>query len=183
MEFKINFNDIVSQKIDINILENCRENIFTTIQDSESFLNIKIQNNQVNSSYEIYIINKKTKEKVAEILSNECINHRPLEVFNANENYTKVDIAKILWQLINLIEKRIPKEENVSGYDLICFYIREGYLPVERGKNFNLLKVELKNYLNNKNNKSYHFNRNLLPTTKLKYNPEEAEKYWQELNS
>lgn len=103
--------------------------------------------------------------------------HRDLEVKRLVQGYEKGSVGHLLLSVINQLEG-VLEEENVKGYDLIIFYIREGYVPESRSCGLDDLKKELVHYLKSGKPKP---NRQLLPNTKLKRNPEAAAAYWKEL--
>lgn len=109
--------------------------------------------------------------------------HRYLRVDNTTKRLKKGYIGHILLDLINRLE--IPlEEENVSGYDLIIFYIREGYVPAKRKGGLTSLNRELVDYLRKKANKEpidMVAIKNSVPATTLRFEPDAAQAYWAEL--
>ena len=107
--------------------------------------------------------------------------HRYLLVEEGTDKFEKGMIAHLILGLINCIESPLPYE-HVRGYDLIIFYIREGYMPVSRDSDWESLESELVEYMLFRP-LFREPERRRLPLTKLKLNPAEAENYWNRLIS
>ena len=75
--------------------------------------------------------------------------------------------------MLNMMEHMVGRlsEENISGYDLMMFYIRRGYVPAN---NNDFLLSSLADYVVNKTP----FSRESLPIQRLVYDPVRARSYW-----
>ena len=117
-------------------------------------------------------------------------NHRPLKVTGAKEVGLKNSlVAKQILAVLNSLEGT-PNIEIVPHYELIRFYIKEGYVPIRRinqskhtvdpelEKLFEGL-VEFQSELNQGHNPSYDIWK--LPKTILEKNPIAAKKYWEKI--
>ncbi len=102
--------------------------------------------------------------------------HRYLKVERSVDGLPKGLIAHKILAIINAAEEQIP-EENVRGYDMILFYVREGYMPVEDDY-FETLTQELVKHLQFRVPIN-EVQRRLLPMINLKLRPEKAAVYWE----
>ena len=72
--------------------------------------------------------------------------HRALAVLRAVQNHTKFRIAGNLLKIQDWFEGPLLEEE-VSGYDLIYFYLKRGMVPAEEMAGCERLKNKLANYV------------------------------------
>ena len=119
----------------------------------------------------------------AEVMSSNGVNnHRYLKVERSVEGMAKGALAHKILAIINAVEEQIP-EENVRGYDMIIFYIREGYVPDEPKFETSLIN-ELVVFLKRKKARQGSITgmeRIMLPLVNLKFNPDAAKSYWEKL--
>lgn len=108
------------------------------------------------------------------------LDHRSLIVSEAVEGCPKGLIAHHILSVISGLEGGYMEQESVHGYDLIIFYIREGYVPIRRKGGVKKLKNELVTYLKNEISLGEK-NRFDSPVTHLVRNPRVARKWWEEL--
>lgn len=132
-------------------------------------------------SSKAFAVSAYNKKKLLGITTSPKYNpsHRYLEAKESISDYKRGRIAHVLLSVISDLEGGYLEREEVKGYDLIIFYIREGYFPLRRQSFVGMkgLKEELANYLENKEN----FDRDSLPTTILAYGPKKAQAYFEEL--
>lgn len=105
--------------------------------------------------------------------------HRDLEIYESCGDMSRGTVAHFALKCMRAIEGTIQPNENVSGYDLVLFYIREGYVPESRTSAFETLKEELVEFMISGTKLGEE--RYDLPTVRLKYEPEAAVIYWEEL--
>jgi len=175
----------------MSILRECKDGCSSRsfeVAFKEFIWNIHVAKNS-NLKFEVSIKGLDDKE-IARIGESTSENHRYLRVFKSIENLKKWEIAKIILDIINRLEG-VLKEENVRRYNLINFYLHEGYVPVKRQddkdeyKNFGVeeLKYELVEYLHTKEKGLEFSYKEAIPITTMEYNPEKALEYLADVQS
>ncbi len=109
--------------------------------------------------------------------------HRALAVLNSVEDHTRSQIARNLLRIQDWIEGPLF-EENVCGYDLISFYIKQGMAPEGALFNCDELKSNLVSYrleCAKGNGEISSVKRASLPMVTLIHCPGAALIYWQEI--